>query len=60
MADLCRDCNKKVAKTATALACDLCRKWYHGPCGGTEDANCDFMKSSEGARILLVLQGMCS
>ena len=44
MADFCRGCNKKVAKTAKALACDLCHKWYHGPCGEIEDADYDFMK----------------
>ena len=48
MADLCQGCNKKVAKTAKALACDLCRKWYHGPCGGIEDADYDFMKHRRG------------
>ena len=48
MADLCRGCNKKVAKTAKALACDLCRKWYHGPCGKIEDADYDFMKHRRG------------
>ena len=48
MADLCRGCNKKVAKTAKALACDLCCKWYHGPCGGIEDADYNFMKHWKG------------
>ena len=48
MADLCRGCNKKVAKTAKALACDLCRKWYHGPCGGIEDADYDFIRHRRG------------
>ena len=33
---------------AKALACDLCRKWYHGPCGGIEDADYDFMKHRMG------------
>ena len=48
MADLCLGCNKKVVKTAKALACDLCRKRYHGPCGGIEDADYDFMKHRTG------------
>ena len=48
MADLCQGCNRKVTKTAKALACDLCRKWYHGPCGGIDDADYDFMKHRRG------------
>ena len=48
MVDLCRGCNKKVAKAAKALACDLCCKWYHGPFGVIEDADYDFMKYRRG------------
>ena len=48
MADLCQGCNKKVAKTAKALACDLCRNWYQLPCGGIEDADYDFMRHRRG------------
>ena len=48
MADLCRGCNKKVAKMAKASACDLCRKWCHGLCGGIEDADYDCMKHWRG------------
>ena len=44
MAD-CGFCGKSVAKSAKALACDLCRLWYHLSCAGLTDCDYDFMKS---------------
>ena len=47
MAD-CGACGRKVAKSAKALACDLCRLWYHMSCDGLTDSDYDFMKSRKG------------
>ena len=47
MAD-CGAYGKKVAKSAKALACDLCRLWYHMSCAGLTDSDYDFMKSRKG------------
>ena len=44
MAD-CGTCGKKVAKSAKALACDLCKLWYHTSCVRLTDADYDFMKN---------------
>ena len=45
MAD-CGSCEKKVAKSAKALACDFYRLRYHMSCAGLIDY--DFMKSRKG------------
>ena len=39
---------RRLLKSAKALACDFCRLWYHMSCAGLTDADYDFMKSQKG------------
>ena len=43
MAD-CGICDKRVAKTHKALACDLCHLWHHTTCVGLDDSDYEYMK----------------
>ena len=47
MAD-CGSCNKRVAKSAKALACDFCHSWHHIACGGFVETDYDIIKRFRG------------
>ena len=44
----CGVCERRVAKTAKALACDGCKLWFHMPCASLSDSDYDFMRNRRG------------